>query len=110
MKLAFRGGAKADTIHENDSGLEFNVSIDWRLTNFFDNLASAGFLLFIGELAFPFSVPVALPADADALVTLAPPRKVTEKSQCQADENLPQLHYYEYYDSHGFNCMFDKVV
>lgn len=109
--LAATGGFKPDMIHAKDSGFALHANIDQRLVTFVDDVSGDGFLLFLDEIPTFLTFPIGIPADADVAVTLSPPKRVKEISNCRDNANLPPLKYFENYgyDPHGLTCMYDKV-
>lgn len=101
------GGPNPDPLKENAAGLQINVSINWRIAAFVESVASDGIHVYVGQNSSMISVPIAMPSNADALIKLAPPKKLIEKTQCRDETNLPRLHFYDHYDQWGMNCAFD---
>jgi hypothetical protein len=98
-----------DSMHWQKNGL--TVDVDNKLTFQNVNDTSFGFLLFIGHLASPDKVPVTVPGDSEAFVTLGQPKKIQDIRQCYANDKVaPKLKRYGYYDQAGIFCAIDKVL
>lgn len=94
---------------EPRSGLTFDVSNDWTFGIYQDGSASDGFHMFIDELPGQSNVPVPIPAGADALITLAQPKKLQDLMHCYKKDKALKLAYFDHYDPQGIQCKFEKA-
>src|SRR5690242_14026801 len=90
-----QGGPSLDPSEMAKSGLVMDVQFDYTAVQLEDNTATDGFIIHVGTMPTPLSTPVVVPAGAEALITLAPPTRITERSKCLTGNKLPRLQYYD---------------
>lgn len=72
-----------------------------------DDVASSGYYVHIDEIPGPNAVPAIVPTGMDAIIVLAPPKKLFELSGCIPIGKTQKLQYFKNYDSDGRLCLVD---
>lgn len=93
-----------------NSGLEFDAGFESSTVLFEDDLASEGFIVHVATMPTAISAPIVIPSGSDALITLAPPVRISELSECVSPDRLPKLERYEYYDPDAVHCFADVIM
>lgn len=99
-------GEKDDAIKIQTSGLSIEASISWPDVVFFNNDdAFDGFQIFLGSLPTNWIIPIVIPSDMDAFLTLAPPKKIQELTNCLSPEGkMPEIPPGMFYDPYAVLC------
>jgi hypothetical protein len=93
-------------MHWQKNGLLIDVHNKLTFQNVNDT--SFGFSLFIGHLVSLHKVPVTVPGDSEAFLTLGQPKKIQDICQCYANDKAPKLKRGYHYDQDGLNCLIEK--
>lgn len=85
-----------------------NVSFDWSMASYFEDVAKDGFHLLVGPILSMHLPPIGLPSGADALVTISA-TKNTELTRCLPNDRLPKMEFFDYYDPYGILYYYDRI-